>query len=153
MTFGEKLKNARISNKMTQKKLANLIGAKHNSISDWENDKNRPSSDTIESLCQILNISPDYLFNKNSTVFSYEEENLIKKYRALDKRGKETINYIVDKEYNNLFPYYTDANTARDFLKSIDLLSAFNGQENYSDEDVLQIANVIYTMRNRTESR
>lgn len=153
MTFGEKLKAARIFNKMTQRQLANLIGAKHNSISDWENNKNRPDSDMIESLCQILNISADYLINENSTDFSNEEQNLIKKYRALDDKGKETVNFIIDKEYNNLYPYYTDVTKARDFLESIDLLAAFNGQKNYSDDDVLQIANVICTMRYRSESR
>lgn len=36
MTFGEKIKQARIAKKLTQKQLAEKINAKHNSISDWE---------------------------------------------------------------------------------------------------------------------
>ena len=36
MTFGEKIKTARISKHYTQRQLAELINAKHNSISDWE---------------------------------------------------------------------------------------------------------------------
>ena len=54
MTFGEKLKSARKSKKMTQESLAKLIGAKHNSVSDWENDKSKPDMDTIELLCGAL---------------------------------------------------------------------------------------------------
>ena len=39
MSLGEKIKEYRKKKNMTQKELANLIGAKHNSISDWENNK------------------------------------------------------------------------------------------------------------------
>ena len=40
MTFGKRLRESRKAKSYTQKDLANLIGAKHNSISDWENDNN-----------------------------------------------------------------------------------------------------------------
>lgn len=66
MTFGEKLKSARKSKKMTQESLAKLIGAKHNSVSDWENDKSKPDMDTIELLCGALDINPSYLMGTKS---------------------------------------------------------------------------------------
>lgn len=62
MTFGERLKAARKNKNMTQKQLAIMIGAAHNSISNWENDQNKPDPDTIEILCGTLGISPNYLF-------------------------------------------------------------------------------------------
>lgn len=65
MTFGEKIKTARKSKEMTQRQLADLIGAKHNSVSDWENDKNKPDPDTIELLCGVLGVEPNYLFGNN----------------------------------------------------------------------------------------
>lgn len=99
MTFGEKIRESRIALKLTQKQLADKIGAKHNSISDWENDKNKPDPNTIELLCGVLNISPNYLLNSNSDDFSLYEKELIKKYRALDEHGKELIDSILDKEY------------------------------------------------------
>ena len=52
MAFGERLRNARKNKGLTQKQLADLIGAKHNSISDWENNKNRPDPDTIEYITE-----------------------------------------------------------------------------------------------------
>lgn len=61
MTFGQKLKQARQNKNYTQKELANLIGAKHNSISNWENDQNKPDPDTIELICGVLEISANYL--------------------------------------------------------------------------------------------
>ena len=48
MTFGQRLRKARKERGFTQKQLADLIDAKHNSVSDWENDKNKPDPDTIE---------------------------------------------------------------------------------------------------------
>lgn len=63
MTFGERLRNARKNKGLTQKQLADLIGAKHNSISDWENNKNRPDPDTIEYICGALEIPVSHLFS------------------------------------------------------------------------------------------
>ena len=65
MTFGDRLRKARKDNGLTQKQLADLIGAKHNSISDWENNKNRPDPDTIEYICDALEIPVSRLFSES----------------------------------------------------------------------------------------
>ena len=91
MTFGEKIRTARKLKNMTQRELASLIGAKHNSISDWENDKNRPDPETIELICGILDITPNYLLARNEEEFSPTEKILVKKYRKLDIHGKEMV--------------------------------------------------------------
>lgn len=64
MSFGTQLKNARKTAGLTQKQLADAIGAKHNSVSNWENDQNRPGPDTIAELCSVLNVSPNYLIGE-----------------------------------------------------------------------------------------
>jgi len=61
LSFGERLKLARKEKKLTQKQLALLINAKHNSISNWENNQNKPDPDTIEQICGALDISPNWL--------------------------------------------------------------------------------------------
>ncbi len=99
MTFGEKIREARITLKLTQKQLADKIGAKHNSISDWENDKNKPDPNTIELLCGVLNISPNYLLGTSSDDFSLYEKEIIKKYRALDPHGREMVDFTLQKEW------------------------------------------------------
>lgn len=96
MTFGEKLRDSRKALSLTQKQLADKIGAKHNSVSDWENDKNKPDPDTIELICGVLNISPDYLLGVNSDSLSAFEKELIKKYRSLDDRSKKMVDYILN---------------------------------------------------------
>lgn len=63
MTFGERLRTARKSKKLTQKELASKIGAAHNSISNWENDQNSPDPDMIQHLCWALDVQPNYFFS------------------------------------------------------------------------------------------
>lgn len=64
-TFGEKLRASRKAMGLTQKELAQSIGSKHNSISDWENDKNMPDPDTIVRVCETLKVEPGYLLMNN----------------------------------------------------------------------------------------
>lgn len=99
-TFGERLKTARKSKNLTQKELAQKVGAKHNSISDWENNKNKPDPDTIELLCGVLDMCPNYLIGSTSNIsLSPIESDLIKKYRGLDAHGKEMVDFVLEKEY------------------------------------------------------
>lgn len=98
LTFGEKIKEARKSKKLTQKQLADKIGAAHNSISDWENDKNKPDPDTIEILCGVLELTPNYLLAAASDDIAPSEKLLINLYRNLDDSGKKHIKYELERE-------------------------------------------------------
>ena len=60
--LGEKLKAARKAAGLSQKELAEAVGAKHNSVSNWENGLNSPSTNTILELCRVLNIQPNELY-------------------------------------------------------------------------------------------
>ncbi|MFV0343821.1 MAG: helix-turn-helix domain-containing protein [Anaerocolumna sp.] len=112
-TFGERLKEARKSKGLTQRQLAALINAKHNSISNWENDQNKPDPDTIEIICGVLDIEPNYLLLKetnnsnesivNTTSTTYIDNHirsLIHKYSELDNKGKHTVDTVLEMEYN-----------------------------------------------------
>jgi repressor LexA len=68
MTFGERLRQARKEKKLTQKELADKINAKHNSISNWENNQNMPDPETIENLCWALDVQPNYFFSVNTSL-------------------------------------------------------------------------------------
>lgn len=102
LTFGEKIKEARKQKNLTQKQLADLIGAAHNSISDWENNKNKPDPDTIELLCGALKITPNYLLASTEDYFSPKEKLLIKKYRFISTHspdGASVVDTVLDREY------------------------------------------------------
>lgn len=102
LSFGEKIKSARKLKNLTQRQLADKIGAAHNSISDWENDKNKPDPDTIELLCGVLEITPNYLLASSSEDFSPDEKLMIKKYRALDDHGKGHVDTVLQWESDRM---------------------------------------------------
>jgi transcriptional regulator with XRE-family HTH domain len=60
-TLGSRIKHWRIQKGLSQRQLADLINAKHNSVSDWENDKNKPYADTLELLLGVFGIDANTL--------------------------------------------------------------------------------------------
>lgn len=103
MSLGERLKIARKNKGLTQKQLADYIGSKHNSVSDWENQKSKPDPDTIELICGTLDITPNYLLGiqpKEQAFITKEEQRHLHKYRSLDDKGKHTVGTILEMEYN-----------------------------------------------------
>jgi len=61
INFGEKLKKERTEKGLTQKELADKIGVKHSSISNWETNLFEPNIKAIQDLCRVLDIKPNKL--------------------------------------------------------------------------------------------
>lgn len=47
---------------MTQKELADAVGAKKSSVSNWELAQNSPDIDTLVKICEVLNVQPKDMF-------------------------------------------------------------------------------------------
>lgn len=61
MTLAERIKNARIDKRYTQKDLANLMNVKSTTVSGWELGRNEPSIETLKKLANKLDVSFSYL--------------------------------------------------------------------------------------------
>lgn len=59
--IGRRLREYRKSKGMMGKDLAKLIGISHGSLSDIENEKTKPSSDTLASIFHNTDINPMWL--------------------------------------------------------------------------------------------
>ncbi len=59
--FGEKIKEFRISLGLTQKELAQKIGQTQSTIFYWEKNINEPSISSLKKLCEVFDVSADYL--------------------------------------------------------------------------------------------
>lgn len=59
--FGKILKELRIKNKLSQKDVAKALYLSNSSISHYENDRCKPSRDTIEAVARYFDVSIDYL--------------------------------------------------------------------------------------------
>lgn len=102
----EKLKEGRANAKLKQSEVAEKIGIKGNTLSNYENGVSEPDIDTFCALCDIYNIDPALILNEayglNAQGESFKikpsEIDLLKKYRSLDSTGKETINLVLERE-------------------------------------------------------
>lgn len=59
MSFNEALKKARKAKGLTQDDVAQALGTKNTTVSNWENGVSRPDVDTLVSLCRLYGISPN----------------------------------------------------------------------------------------------
>ncbi len=75
MSLGQRLRQARREKGYTQKELAAIIDVKHNSISNWENDQNKPDLETVKRICETLKVSLSFLFEE-STAGSMSDDDL-----------------------------------------------------------------------------
>jgi transcriptional regulator with XRE-family HTH domain len=101
-TFGGRIKEARIKKELTQRQLADMIGAKHNSVSDWENDKNKPDPDTIELILGALDITANDLFGwDNPEQLKADAEELADKIISNDK-VKNILPLLINLSDNDL---------------------------------------------------
>lgn len=101
----------RKSKKITQKELAEKLGVKHNTISGWENGANSIDVEILCKICSILEISIAEIYGKYASspiALSVNEQELIKKYRALDERGKGMVDIILNTQYEQVNPKIED---------------------------------------------
>lgn len=76
-TFGEKLREARKKQGLSQQKLAELLGLKnHNAISNWENNIAKPEADTLIKLAEIIKASTDYLLGTKTYTIPEESQTI-----------------------------------------------------------------------------
>jgi len=105
MSLGARLREARRAKGFTQKELAQRVGARHNSISNWEKGLNVPGLAVIERLCAVLDVTPNDLYciggvpahaHAPHPPFSTGESEIIRKYRALDAEGRGAVDALLD---------------------------------------------------------
>jgi transcriptional regulator with XRE-family HTH domain len=58
---GNRIREARIKNHLTQEELAEKLGTEKNQISRWENGHKMPRGERLSEIAQTLNVSLDYL--------------------------------------------------------------------------------------------
>lgn len=101
MTLGERLKIARKSKGITQDKLAENIGTSRGVITNLEHDKiETPQPLIINALCNVLEISQDWLLNGKGEMNNSEEiqssKTLSEIYSIAKNLSKDEQLYILE---------------------------------------------------------
>lgn len=106
--FGERLRNARKSRKISQDELAKVIDVSKGTISNYENGVSFPNEEKLIKISERLNVSFDYLLGRiddpDVTLEEYinkrsEEEDIIGLHfskEELKSLSKEKIDSIID---------------------------------------------------------
>ncbi|WP_213506059.1 helix-turn-helix domain-containing protein [Brucella intermedia] len=96
--FGVRLRTARKGLRLTQDELASKAGLSTITLSKLESGVNKPSFDVVVSLCNAMNIEPNYFLgwqNKSSAIASSERklklQNLMIAVEQLDDAWIEQI--------------------------------------------------------------
>ena len=101
MTIGEKIKNARMENGLTQEELAGKMMVSRQAITKWEADKGIPDVSNLKLLAQLLNVSVDYLLDDGGKI----DINVIREAIDLSKYGKVLIKKkLADKLMLDKYP-------------------------------------------------
>ena len=106
MSIGSRIKERRTELHITQEQLADRIGVTKGAIANYENEVSTPKIGLMYRLLDVLDCDANYLHQDNmkSSTFDScstpEEFNkLIRKYRALDERGRAIVETILETEY------------------------------------------------------
>lgn len=132
MSFGSRFRAAREKMGLSQQKLADKLNVTDGTISNYEKGVAYPRWDTINKVCDILSVDPNYLFwddisehlkiklsNKN-IVCDSERGFLTNSYNLLNELGKRKADeYIEDLAEN---PKYTQNNNSveQDIISEIE---------------------------------
>jgi len=93
MSFATQLRQARKRKKMTQKELAEAVGTRHNTVSNWEAGRNQPDPDTVRALCAALEVDSNYFFETDpvESQLSGIEFALFGEVRQLSDQDKQDV--------------------------------------------------------------
>lgn len=62
--FSVRLKELRLQHGFSQQELAEILGIKRNTYSDWENGKCKPNYEKLEKIADFFGVSLDWLFGR-----------------------------------------------------------------------------------------
>ncbi len=102
----ERIKLLRERANLSQKALAERIGVSQQSINKYENHNIEPDIETLTLIAEVFDTSVDYLIGHSEIDhriealrecdLNEEELALIRKYRALEKRQRQSLQQLLD---------------------------------------------------------
>lgn len=88
MNIGDKIKNAREENKLTQTQVSEILMVSRQTISNWENGKSLPDILSVIRMSELYKISLDELLKGDKTMIEK-----IEKDAKINKTIKKIIKY------------------------------------------------------------
>lgn len=93
-SFKENLKKARVLKGLNQEELANILGIKQASISQFERGDRVPTPKNLKKIAEALEVSIDELTGDESGVIGQTQ--LMRKIKGLSPNSLETLSEMAD---------------------------------------------------------
>ena len=104
MTIGERIKDQRKKNDLTQEKLANYLNVSYQAISKWECGVSSPDLALIGPLTKLLHVSADELLGLNEAVSDARKAEFDAAYHEYWKADDKEANYRISKQAVTEYP-------------------------------------------------
>ena len=129
MTIGSKIVDLRKKKKMSQEKLADLLGISRQTLSNYENDITSPDLNQAKKICEIFDASLDELIGNDLTISSKisSTERLIKKQNKNVRIILITMYFII---MAILISFTIHILTKKDFTKEYQMEFTCSNKEN-----------------------
>lgn len=103
LIIGKNIQSARLVKGLTQEQLSEKCNVSPNHISSVENENSNCSFSLMLSICNVLDVTPnyifaDFIFSKNDTIETMDK-NLLLTYLKLKPQSKKFINNAINEVY------------------------------------------------------
>lgn len=107
MTFGERLRQLRVSNKLSQEELSSQIKQLFNvklnkfTVSRLENGIQKPTINLLEAFAQFFDVSLDYINGKEQAGFNKDYEDMLSLRQDIRENPDMKILFSLSKKATN----------------------------------------------------
>ena len=99
--FDDRLKKLRDAKGVTQAEAAEALGIGKRAYGNYEKDLREPNAVVLKAMSKYYGVTIDYLLDCHTGLAaSKQEQDHIKKYRALDEHGKKIVDFVLNEEYD-----------------------------------------------------
>ena len=148
MPLGAKIKEVRKEQGLSQGELGRLSGIHEKLVSKYENERIKPTADTLKKIAQALHISADYLIFDNTPkegkveLKDVELFSMFKEVEDMGEEERETIKKVIDamivksKVQRAVRPEVRDPWSER--MRRV-VARLREGAKGYSEEEIMKI--------------
>ena len=104
MNIGQKIKELRQENNLTQEELAEELGVSFQAISRWENSTTYPDITMLPIIASMFNVTIDYLLDMDSYKTKEEIDKTLEQVDILFNEGKTKEREVILENALKKFP-------------------------------------------------
>ena len=99
MTIIERILLEAENKNISQASIAKHIGKNNNQVTSWKERNCNPPAEYIPAIAELLNVSVEWLMTgteKEESILSDDEKELLYNYRKLEQRDKKEVKAIIN---------------------------------------------------------